>query len=234
MVWNTSPNEFRYAPRWVYMTPLGSAGGAGGVVDGDDGALVRDRPGQRRGIPVGLGQERLEAPLADFQPAGGETELGIGNLDDVGQVRRRRERVPDRADQLRIHEQHFGLGMVEDVVDLGLGQPGIEGHQHATGQRDGEVRDEQLGDVRGQDHHPVARFDAGLQGQGETLCDVGELGVGVTTGAVDDGLLLRVHLGGALQEAQRRERRIVGAGDGRGTDHLLGTPLSTWVLRPRG
>ena len=178
----------------------------------------------RRGV-----RQRTGCPMSI--PPGRETEFVVGDLDHAGERRCGLEGVADRGHQFLIDEQQPGLGMVEDVVDLGLGQPGVQRDQHASRERHGEVRDQHLGHVRGQEHHPVTGFDAGLQRPGETLCGVGELGVGVAAGAVDDRLLGRVHLGRALQEPQRGERRIVGGGVVHG---LSGLPLSnSWFLLSR-
>ena len=68
------------------------------------------------------------------------------------------------------------------------------------------MRDQQLRDVRAEVGHPVARLDPRrLQCPGETSGLAGELAIGRAAVTVDDRHPVGVHLGGALQETQRRQ-----------------------------
>ena len=57
--------------------------------------------------------------------------------------------------QARVGQQEHGAGMLHDAGDLLGGQPGVDGDQHATGERDREMSDQHLGAVRCQVGDPV-------------------------------------------------------------------------------
>ena len=77
------------------------------------------------------------------------------------------------------------------------------------------MRDQELGDVRTQVCHTVARIDPRrLQGTGKASGFGREIAIGGSPVTVDDRHLVRINLGGALQEAQRGQRAVRDGGHG--------------------
>ena len=121
--------------------------------------------------------------------------------------------------------------MVTDVAHLLGRQARVDGHQNRSRQRNCEVRDQQLGDVRAQVGHAVARLDPRrLQRAGEASGFAGEIAIGHAAIAVDDRHLVGVHLGGTLQETQRRQRGVRHGGHG----GLLSSGRSSGGRSPSG
>ena len=185
---------------------LGLPGGPRGVVDRDRGQLVLDRPVQRL-VGSALEQVLVAGALGRFRNA--RLGSGVGDGDDLPD---RLELVLHRGDdraQLRVDHQQLGARVLADVAHLLTCQARVDGHQHRSRQRNREVRDQQLGDVRAQVGHAIAGLDPRrLQRAGETRGFAGELAIGHAAITVDDRHLVGVHLGRALQEPQRRQRRV--------------------------
>jgi hypothetical protein len=202
---------------------LGLPGGPRRVVDRDRRQLVLDRPGQRLVGPT-LEQVGIAGPAGRL----GVIHLGhrVGDRDDLPD---RRELVPERGDdraQLRVDHQQLGPGVLTDVAHLLSRQTGVDGHQNRSRQRNCKVRDQQLGDVRAQVGHAIARLDPRrLQRLREASGLAGEIAIDRAAIAVDDRHLVGIHLGGTLQETQRRQRGVRHGGH-------RGTPL-LWTLERR-
>ena len=106
----------------------------------------------------------------------------------------------------RIGQDDDRLAVRQDVLDLGSGQAGVGGDQHAAGQRHGEVEHDLFGAVAGETHHPrLARDSHCLQALGDLLHLLGGLGPGEAAGTVDDRGLVGKGLRTALQKTQGRE-----------------------------
>ena len=187
---------------------LGPPGGARGVVDRDRGALVVDRPRQNvvsRIVRGGAGQQvrvgdRPRDRLAGRRP------VRVDEGDDRAHRLQRPGHGCDARRERRVDHQDQRPRVVADVADLLGRQPGVDRHQHRAGERDGEVRDQHLRHVRQQVGHPVTGTDAGgAQGGRQFLHPLRELAVGPPVRAVHDRDLVGVHVGGALEERQRRQ-----------------------------
>ena len=114
---------------------LGPAGGTRCVVDGD--GLVLALQHQRHGLLGALGQQGLEV-RSQHHPLDGRGHQG------------------QRGQQLRGHEDLRGAAVLDDVGHLVLVQAGVDGHQHAPGEGDGGVGDEERLRVEGEEGDAVA------------------------------------------------------------------------------
>lgn len=71
------------------------------------------------------------------------------------------------------HKRGDGLGMADDVADIGIRETGEDGHGgHAQG-GGGQIGDDPIGTVVAEDHDAVAFFEAVVDQQGGGLLDVG-------------------------------------------------------------
>ena len=75
---------------------------------------------------------------------------------------RGRRRVGDQRLELRIDQQNFGAAMVQDPLQFGGGEPGVQHHQDGADPHRAEVRLQRHGAVRGQDGDAVAGLHAQL------------------------------------------------------------------------
>ena len=125
---------------------LGEPGGPrrvedGGVVVGADLDLGHRVAELDHLVVAGhAGRVRLElvAPHHDHRHAPG-VGRGVGPLDPLG-----------------IGDQQRQAGVLDGVVELGLGPPGVERDRHGADRQDGGERDDPLGEVAHGDPHPVA------------------------------------------------------------------------------
>jgi hypothetical protein len=62
--------------------------------------------------------------------------------------------------QLRVHEEHLRARVLEDVTDLVSPQTRVQGHQNTPGIGHGEVRLQELRDVRSEKGHPVVLLES--------------------------------------------------------------------------
>ncbi len=128
---------------------LGEARRARRVEDG--GVVVRVDRDLRHRVAQGdhlvealhPGRVRLElvAPHHDHRDAAG-VGRGMGPLDP-----------------LRVGDEQGEAGVLDRVVELGLGPPGVERHRHGADRQDGRERDDPLGEVAHGDADPVALRD---------------------------------------------------------------------------
>ena len=164
----------------VVHHPLGTPGGARGVVDGDDVVLVL-QPGLDL-VLAALGEERLEI--------GREVDAAhrLGHLaEQVGQLRR----VEDPARP----------GVLDDVGDVAGGQPGVDRDQDTAGLGHGEVGEQQRLAVQREEGDPVAAAQpAPAKRRGEAARARPPVAVGVPALAVDGGEPLGVDGAGALRK----------------------------------
>ncbi|BAT09353.1 Os09g0555850, partial [Oryza sativa Japonica Group] len=126
---------------------LGRRRRAGGVVERDGVPLVLHRP---RRVPrrVSPRHQLLVLELAD---AGARRLVGVVDDDEQRQGRPDLaavavavahdglERVGGDADELVVDEEHLGLGVPDDGGDVGRVEAGVDGVQHRSGHRHGEV-----------------------------------------------------------------------------------------------
>ena len=84
-----------------------------------------------------------------------------------------------------VDEDHLVLGVLDDELQVLREEPQVEGVQHRTGARDGEVELQVTGVVPGERRHPVARQDPQLpEGVGQLGRPGAEVLVGVAVNAV--------------------------------------------------
>ena len=137
---------------------LRAAGGARRVEDG--GVVVR--------ADVDLGQRR--ARLAPRPPSGRRRRRHLAEPHaDGAHAPTRRRRRGSALDPLGVGDQHGGRGVAEGEVELVLGPPGVERHEHRADRQDGAGGHHPLGVVAHADGdavagpHPVALDQRGAQ-----------------------------------------------------------------------
>ena len=166
---------------------LGKARGAGGVVDGDAGIFV----GHRRQVA-----ERGRRSACATK----EALVIVDHMGDTG--------VGDQRLELRVHQQDFGAAMVQDPLQFGGGETGVQHHQDGADPHRAEVRLQRHGAVEGQDGHAVAGLHAELQQGGRLAFHASaEFGVGEAAVALDDRGEVSPGVDAARQEIERSERR---------------------------
>ncbi len=74
-------------------------------------------------------------------------------------VRLSRDRIEDRH-EVGADDEHLGLGVVDDVLDLGWGEPPVDVDAHRVEQRRAEEHLEVLDAVLVEERHPILRADA--------------------------------------------------------------------------
>ena len=185
---------------------LGVAGGARRVVERDRVPLIRRiGPGE---IGIAVGDEFLPGRVADL---GAVVALGVVDVDDQRLHLGDRQRLGHDAMVFAIDQQHLGLAMVEDEGDHRRIEAGVQRVQHAARHGDAEMRLVHLGNVGRHDGHRVAHADAD-PGEGRGKAPAACIGFRpcLPTLAVDQGDMVGIDAGGALDELQRRESGMVG------------------------
>ena len=179
---------------------LGRPGGARGVVDRDRRVLVLDGP--RQGL---VRAAREEVGVGDAGETRGD-RLGVVVPDHLvhGQAVEDRR---DRARQRGVDHDQARSRVGADRQHLLRREAAVDGHQHAAGERHGEMGHQQCRRVVAEVRHAVAGGDArGLEGPGDAGHLGGELPVRDAAVAVDHRHLLGEDGRRALQERQRGER----------------------------
>ena len=187
---------------------LGVAGGAGGVVEADRLPLVvRPLPGEFR---VALGEQRLVVERAD------RLAFAVFRVVDVDH----QDRPAEHGDggmhhlvELAVGDQHLGFAVLQHEGDRFGVQAHIEGVEHRADHRHAEVRLEHRRDVGQHHRHGVALANAAA-GQRRGQAPAAPVGFApvATDGAVDHGEAFGIDAGGALDEAERREGKMVHGG----------------------
>ena len=104
-------------------------------------------------------------------------------------------------------KQDFGAAMVEDPLQFGGSQAGIEHHQNGADPHGRKVSLQRHGAVRGKDGHAIAGLHAQLQQGGRlTVHASPEFRVRETAIAVDDCGEVAPGVDAARQEIERGER----------------------------
>ncbi len=183
------------------------AGRARGVVERDRVPLVRRHgPGE---VGIATGEEIL---VGDRAERGGRAER-ILDVDDVGPLGRRHpiERRLHHGRELAVGDQHLGAAVAEDEGDGRGVEPDVERVQHRAQHRHAEMRLEQRRHVRRQHGDGITAPDA-TSGEGGGQAAAARIGLGPAPPglAMNDGGARGPDRSGAGDEAQRRERRMVG------------------------
>ena len=116
--------------------------------------------------------------------------------------------VGDQRFELRVHQQDFGAAVVQDPLQFGGGETGVQHHQDGADPHGSEVGLQRHGAVGGEDGHAIAGLHAELQQGGRlTFHARAEFGVGEAAVAIDHGGEVAPGVDAARQEIERSERR---------------------------
>ena len=183
------------------------AGGAGGVVQRDRVPLVgRQLPCEVR---VAIGKERFIRHVAE-PLAGGR--IVVVDLDhERAPFAQQRERLLDHAGEFAIGQQHLGFAVLQREGDRFGVEPCVQRVEHCAGHRHREVGLEHRRYV-GQHHRDgVADADAAMhQAAGQATAARVRFTPGLAARTVDDRGAVRIHVGRALDETDRRQCDEVG------------------------
>ncbi len=143
------------APMAVHHT-LRSPCCARRVVDRDRPFFVIDPERQR--VERSARDEVLEGSVAAHHVG---ARCGVVKNDHLPECRATLEMVRHDRVERRVDHQDRGTGMIEDVSDFSSGQPGVDGDEHCRDQRNREMGDQHLGEIRHQIRHPISLAHAG-------------------------------------------------------------------------
>ena len=185
---------------------LGPAGGPGGVAERDRLPFVGRIA--RLELGIALGQQLVVGKLA--QARARHLEHRVGHVDHERPALGLPERGLDHAGILGVGQQHLGFAVIQDVGDGVRLEAHVQRVDHRAGRRDAEVGIEHRGHVRQHRRDRVAGAHAmPLERRGEATAARAQLGVVGAPGPMDHRGALGEHVRGALEEAERRERRVV-------------------------
>ena len=189
------------------------AGGAAGVIQSNRVPLVGGQaPGK---VAVSAGHKGFIGHRTQFfGRAGVERVFHIDHQQWPAGLAQR-QRFFHHARKLRVHDHRLRLAVVQHESHRLRVQPGVQGIEHGPDHGDAEVRLHH-GRCVGQHHgHCVVLANARQRQRTGQLAGAAVGGGPVLAQiAVHDGQACRVNLGRALNEAQRRHRRVVGGGLG--------------------
>ena len=214
---------------------LGLAGGSGRVAEGGCRALVEPGPGK---VVVGLLHQLLVAVkgAARRQARRGHV-LGVGHHDHGGgAVAEPGDQPLDQRDEGEVDEQDTVLGMVDDVGDLPVEEPRVDGVDHGTHAGDGEVELVVAVAVPGQGADAIARgYAQALEHAGQPAGAPLGITVGVAMARafdrVADDLRLAVMPGGEGQQRRDQQRLLLHQAEHGGTSRPTG-PIADNQLLP--
>ena len=176
------------------------------VVQRDRVPLVcRRLPGVVR---IAFGQKRLVVDLAQRLAA---LIARVVDVDHQRPLVQQRQRLLDRRGELAVGDQRAGAAMAQHEGDrLGV-EPRVQRVQHRAAHRHAEMRLVHRRDVRRHHRDRVVLADAAPR---QRRCQTAAARVGLAPGealrAMHDRGCVRIDVGRALQEGQRRQRRVVG------------------------
>jgi hypothetical protein len=182
------------------------SGGARCVVKGDRIPFVfRIGPGK---IGIARGKKAFVVDLAERLARRAERIIDIDHEQLLAELSERRR---DDAREFAVGDQHLRLAMFQDEGN-GLGvEPRVERIQHRADHRHAEMRLEQMRRVRRHHRDGVVLADAAaLERAGKPAAARVGLGPATTLCTMDHGELVGMHRGGALDEAERRQRNVIG------------------------
>ena len=188
------------------LDTLRHAGGAGGVVDGDRIQLGGD------GVPV-VSRRRGGQELLILRPwdAAGPGRL-VHHLHKEADAGYRVLELADDRCELRIKDQHFGAGVIEDIGNLPRRETDVDGDKNGADTQRAVVPLQHLRQVGQQEGDAVALRDPGqLERTGQPVHPLAELSVGVGPVLVDDGRFAGMDVGAPLQEGERVQGLVVNA-----------------------
>ena len=185
------------------------AGRPGRVVEADRGPFVVGFDVRR--VRIALGQKFVIGQGTDpsaLAPIKGVLQIDDENILAAGRL----QRGLGDGREFRIDDQHLGLGMAENEADRRRIEPRIDGVEHGAGHGHGEMELEHLRHI-GRDHRDrIANPDAASHERIGDLFHASEgLGPGDPALTMDDGGAAWIDRGAALDEADGRQRGVVGA-----------------------
>src|SRR6516162_11012018 len=133
---------------------LGIAGGAGGVAERGRGPLVELRPYE---IWL-LGRDQVLV-ARELGEAGRRLGALLGHQHDAAVLRKLRRQPLDQGDEAGIDEEKPVAGVVDDIDDLVIEQPGIDRMADRADTGDRVIELEVAESIPGKRPDPVARFD---------------------------------------------------------------------------
>ena len=188
--------------------PFGAAGGAAGVINGDQLPLVLD--GKRRLLGARGRQELLVVAGALRAPtlAGGQRR--IVHQDHVAQAAQLAPYRLQHARQAAIQQQHLAAGMLQDVGDFPAVEAGVDGDDHAPRQRYARMGFQHPRNIGRQHRDPaLSRDPQGGQPVGEPAHPLVEFPVAAPLPLVHRGDARGKNPGRAPEERQRRQGYLV-------------------------
>src|SRR3954466_7766753 len=121
------------------------------------------------------------------------------------------KRLPDQWCIFRVDDQNLGASMHERESDIRSVEARIQWIEYSSKHRYGKMGFDHLRNVRCDDRHGIEPFDPKLRQSGcEPGTAIKQLRVGIATLAVDHGHFAGEGACGAGQEADRRQRYVIG------------------------
>ena len=150
-------------------------------------------------------------PLFVVGPAGIDRGVAVRDGDEVIDGGDRGADRVDEVGELGVDEDDFGLGVLEDVLEVGGDQAVVDWDDHGADGGGGVEGFEELVAVGGDDRDAVALAEAHCdEGVGLLVDALAELAPGETELAVDDGLGVGEELGRAAQKIVDEQRDFHG------------------------
>jgi hypothetical protein len=164
----------------------------------------RPLPGESR---VAFGQQRFVVQIADRLAF---TVFWIIDVDHQWRVIQHANGSVNHIMELAVGNQHLGFAMLQHEGD-GFGiQAHVERVEHRADHRHAEVHFKHLGNVGQHHRHRVVLADPAT---GQRRSQTAAAGVGLRPGAadraMDDGGVVWINAGGALDEAERRQGNMI-------------------------
>ena len=224
-------SAFKVRAAMMIDDALWVAGGAGGVVQRDRIPFIGRR--LPRVFGIAFGEECLVADVAERFPI---RVVRIIDVDDQWAFVQECQRLFDRGGELAIGDERTRAAVAQHEGD-GVGvKARVERVQHGAAHRHPEMRLVCRGDVGGHDGDRVVLADATPR---QRRCETAAACVGLSPceslHAVNDGRMIGMHVGGALEECQRRQWRVVGlvAVEARQIGAVAGHDVGSWPARSR-
>jgi hypothetical protein len=184
------------------------AGRAARVIERDGVPFVGGQlPGKRR---IAAREEVLVVDAADALHGAGEQRVRHVDGEQGRFPFAQRERLLHHASEFRVDDHGFRFTVVQHERDRLRIEARVERIEHGACHGDAEMRLDHRRRVRQHHGHRVALADAiARQGTGQALAARVHLAPGAAQVAVHDSEALRVDVGSALDERQRRQRREI-------------------------
>ena len=175
---------------------------------------------QRDRVPFVAGQARHEAGIAlrhrrlifEFADPRAAGISGIVDVDYEGFWSLHQcQRFRNHAAKLRIDQDNFRTAMIELECDRGRVEPDVQRIEHGTRHRHREMQFVHRRDIRQHRGHRIALADAAAsEVRRKAPAALAGLRPGEDAAFIDRRDVIGIHRGAAHEEAQRRQRHVVG------------------------